>query len=698
MKPGASLRRTLGVLTAALLVAGSAVVAGTPAQAAQGIAESGRARFVVSAVGKPVQVEQLLYLTNLTPPTSQGATVRTGYALWLPDGESGIRATSSGVSLPVSVVRTGGEQFARITFPEPLRYGYSRDLRVTYTIKGGAPRAKARARVGEGYAAFDVYSPGDPGMARVELVAPTSMEAALGLPTEDSEDSAGELRTTVAVGGGPFGLWSRASLRDPSQAATSTVTVGDSSFDVVGFPGDKAWAAHIANQLPATIRALEEVSGQQWPNQQTTITEDLSGEVYGWDGSYDRGHIRVSEDLDAALLAHELSHALANYDNLAERWLTEGLAQELATRISVATSVTDRPHPTVRPGQSGAFPLATWPGSFGVATRSEAYGYPAAWRAMHALMEGSAPATRPALVRALTTKATVYDAPGDITTAAAPTTWRQAYDLFEVVGQNPQTRSVMTTWVISAKDAKAIPARTAARTAYAEADELDGEWALPLGVRTPMTDWDFPAATAAMARVRELAAPAARAQQVGAEAGLSTTELRTAYQVANEPYEYQQVGAQLLGFVGQAQAYDAVRSQVRTPGLLTRLGGSVVSPDQAVAAAGAAIEELQFTDAETALATARDNLHTARLVGLGIVGGALVVLLLLVLVAAMVLRRNTPGPGVVGPQAALGSAVTVGPQPDVVGAQPSWNAFAATVAPHDLSSAHESGPVAPGGG
>src|SRR5690349_20245019 len=139
MKSGASLRRaTLGVLTAALLVAGSAVVAGTPAQAAQGIAESGRARFVVSAVGKPVQVEQLLYLTNLTPPTSQGATVRTGYALWLPDGESGIRATSSGVSLPVSVVRTGGEQFARITFPEPLRYGYSRDVRVTYTIKGGA--------------------------------------------------------------------------------------------------------------------------------------------------------------------------------------------------------------------------------------------------------------------------------------------------------------------------------------------------------------------------------------------------------------------------------------------------------------------------------------------------------------------------------------------------------------------------------
>jgi hypothetical protein len=688
-------------------MAGSALVAGTPAQAAtaaeaapsalaapaaqavpaaQGLMQGGRARFVVSAVGAPIQVEQLLYLTNLAPPTSKGSTVRTGYALWLPDGGSGLRASSGGESLAVSVARVGEEQFARITFPEPLRYGYSRELRVTYTIKGGSPRAKARARVGKGYAAFDVYSPGDAGMARVELVAPTSREAARGRPAEDSEDAAGDLRTTVAVGGGPFGLWSRASLRDPAQATTSTVTVGDGSFDVVGFPGDKAWAAHIANRLPATIRALEELSGQPWPNRQTTITEDLSGEVYGWAGSYDEGDIRVSEDLDPALLAHELSHAFANFDNLAERWLTEGLAQELATQISAATSVKDRPHPTVRPSQAGAFPLAEWPGSFGVATRSEAYGYPAAWRAMHALMEGGTPASRPALVRALTTKATVYDAPGDITTAGRPSTWRQAYDLFDVVGKNPQTRSVMTTWVIGAKDAKAIPARTAARTAYAEADELDGEWSLPLGVRTPMTDWDFTAATAAMTRVHELAAPAVRAQRVGAETGLSTTELRTAYQVANEPYEYQQVAAQLATFVGQARAYETVRSQVRKPGLLTRLGATVASPDQAVADAGAAIEDLQFTEAESAMATARDNLHTARLVGTGIVGGAFVVLLLLVLTAVVVWRRQAPRPDLVPHQ------------PDLVAQQPAWDAFAVTVAPHDLSSAHESGPVTPGGG
>lgn len=661
------------------MVTGSAVVAGTPAQAAEGLVERGQARFVVSAVGAPIEVEQRLSLTNVTPPTSRGSTVLTGYSLWLPDGGSGLRATSAGASLAVSVVRAGGEQFARITFPEPLRYGVSRDLRVTYTIKGGPPRAKTRARVGKGYAAFDVYSPGDPGMARVELVAPSSMEAALGLPSEDSEDSTGDLRTTVAVGGGPFGLWSRASLRDPDQAATSIVTVGDDSFDVVGFPGDKAWAEHIADRLPATIRALEEVSGQQWPNQQTTITEDLSGEVYGWAGSYDEGDIRVSEDLDPALLAHELSHAFATYDNLAERWLTEGLAQELATQISTATSVRDRPHATVRPSQPGAFPLAEWPGSFGVATRSEAYGYPAAWRAMHALMDGSTPSSRPALVRALTTKATVYDAPGDITTAAPPSTWRQAYDLFEVVGKNAQTRSVMTTWVIGAKDAEAIPARAAARAAFAKADGLDGDWALPLGVRTPMTDWDFPAATCAMTQVRELAAPAVRAQRVAAEADLSTAELRTAYQVANEPYEYQQVAAQLATFVGQARAYDTVRSEVSRPGLLIRLGATFASPDQAVADAEAAIEDLQFTEAETALATARENLDRARMVGLAVVGGALVVLLLLVLTAVVVWRRRVP-------------------RPDSVPPQPGWDAFAVTVPTHDLSSAHESGPVTPGGG
>jgi hypothetical protein len=633
------------VLTAALVGAGSVAVTATPAQADEGLAESGVARYVVSEQGTPVQVEQVLALTNQRPPTASRSYYSTGYSLWLPDGGSQVEATSNGSRLSVSVRKVHGEQFADITFPSRLSYGQSRTIRVTYAIKGAPPRAKARGRVGKGYAAFDVYSPGDAGRAVIEVVAPRSMETDLGLPAEHSDD--GDTRTTVAKGGGPFGLWGGASLRDPDQAARSTVTVGSDTFDVVGFPGDSAWSKHIATRLPATIRALEKVAGQKWPSQQTTITEDLSGEVYGWAGSYDKGDIRVSEALDPALLAHELSHAFASYDNLAERWLTEGLAQEMATEISAATKVPDRPHPTVRAGQDGTFPLADWPGGFGVATAAEAYGYPASWRAVHALMDGSTPASRPGLVRALTTKATVYDAPGEVTTAASPTTWRQAYDLFEVVGGNTRTRSIMTTWVIGPEDAKAIGARATARAAYAKADRLDGDWSLPRGVRTPMGDWDFPAATTAMMQVRDLAGPALAVQQVAAKAGLDTKDLRSAYQVADEQYEYQQVAAQLGAFLGEARAYESLESQVQAAGPLIRLGAKLVSPDEQVAATKASIEDLQFTDAETALASAHSRLGTARLVGTAIIGGALLMLLVVVLLTAMALRRHSRRPPVV---------------------------------------------------
>jgi hypothetical protein len=639
MDPGGSLRRAVFGAVATLLVGGGAVVlTATPAQAEDGLAQAGVARYVVSATGNPVRVEQVVTLTNLRGAIGSRSYSLTRYPLWLPNGASNLAATANGSPVSVSVSTANGAQFAYVTLPAPLTYGRSSTLRVTYAVKGAAPRSAAQGRVGKGYAAFDVYSPGDPGRATVQVVAPRAMVTDLGLAAKQTDD--GDTRTTTAVGGGPFGLWSRASLRDPSQAAKSSVTVGSESFDVVGFPGDTAWSRHIARTLPSTVKALEKVAGQTWPSQTTTITEDLSGEVYGWDGSYDKGDIRVSEALDPALLAHELSHAFANHETLGERWLIEGLAQEMATEISAATKVKDRPHPTVAATQDGSFPLADWPRGFGVATPAEAYGYPASWRAVHELMAGAKPAARPALVRALTTKATVYDAPGEVTTASSPTTWRQAYDLFEVVGGNRQTRTIMTTWVVGSADAKAIAARGPARAAYAAADRLDGEWSLPRGVRTPMSDWDFGAATRAMAQVRDLAAPAVRAQQVAAGGHLDARRLRSAYQVADEQYEYQQVGAQLSAFLGSAGDYDSVRSDFRNAGPLTTLGAALVSPRQHLADAKSDIEDLQFADADTALADARSALGTARLVGTGVVGAGVLLLAVLLLSTVAAWRHH----------------------------------------------------------
>ena len=84
-----------------------------------------------------------------------------------------------------------------------------------------------------------------------------------------------------------------------------------------------------------------------------------------------------------------------------------------------------------------------------------------------------------------------------------------------------------------------------------------------------------------------------------------------------------------------------MRSDVRNAGPLSRLGAKLVPAEQPLADAKSAVEQLQFTDADLALASARTQLHTAQLVGTGIVGGSALLLVVLVLAVALSWRRHT---------------------------------------------------------
>ena len=46
--------------------------------------------------------------------------------------------------------------------------------------------------------------------------------------------------------------------------------------------------------------------------------------------------IEVGEDLDSHTMLHELSHAWFNHSAIAERWLSEGLADEIGARAVAA--------------------------------------------------------------------------------------------------------------------------------------------------------------------------------------------------------------------------------------------------------------------------------------------------------------------------------------------------------------------------
>ncbi|GAB3446608.1 hypothetical protein GCM10027517_29070 [Phycicoccus ginsengisoli] len=633
-----------GARTAALTLAvatglgiGTTALAPSPALAGGGLGESGTTRYVVSDDGSPVKVTQTVTVTNEQPSTATRYFYWTGYGVWLPTDVRSLAAVSGGSSIPVKVVRQKGQSYADLTFPSQLRYGQTRTVTLTYTIPGSPIRSSRPGRVGKGYAAFDVFSPGDAGRATIEVVSPRWMTLDLGV--DHTEAVTGDTRVATIRGGGPEGLSTLLSLRDPSQSVTRKVTVGPYAFSLQAFPGDTRWASYVAGRLPASVTTLERLTGQPWPNRSTTVTEDFSGQVYGWDGSYERGTIDVSEALDPALLAHELAHAWASYDNLDDRWLTEGLAQELATETTAATGQKDTSHPAVSPTQQGALPLAEWQGS-SRAGSAEEYAYPASWRVVHDLVAGSRAVPHAELVKALTTKKTVYDAPGERTITTHATTWRQAYDLFEVLGGNTSTRTLMTRWVLGPKEAALLPARASARTAYAAQDAADGAWSLPRGVRTAMADWDFARAGRELALTRALGRQAGAAQTAATASGLDVAPLRAAYQSADGSGEYREVGGRLTAFVREAAAYRSTRAAVEGAGPVARLGGLVLRPDADLERARTAIAKGDTAEADAELADARTAAGRATPVGAGLLLGGVLVLVGLMLALRRVGRRR----------------------------------------------------------
>lgn len=242
----------------------------------------------------------------------------------------------------------------------------------------------------------------------------------------------------------------------------------------------------------------------------------------------------------------------------------------------VASKGKDQDHDAVKPTQKGAFPLAEWTDESDSATDAEDYAYPASWNAFHALVAGSTPAAKPQLFRALTTKRTIYDAPGDGTLAAHGTGWQQAYDLFEVTGGNKQTRAIMSAWVTGAAGTAQFTARDATRKTYAANDRLDGDWALPRGVRQAMASWNFPVVRAGLVQTAALSAQAGTAQSAATKAGVDTKGVRTAYEQADDTTTYDAVAAQLRAFSAQAKTYGELRSDVAGANPLAALGGLVL--------------------------------------------------------------------------------------------------------------------------
>jgi hypothetical protein len=345
----------------ALAVAAATVALAAPAaHADDGFDVDSTSRYVLQAKDKVVRATMTMTVRNDRPSYRVGSYIHYFYlpsiTIPVPVDAAQLTAVSNGAPLPVTrePTKDPSTAVATIDFPSNLLYGQSRSITVSFVLEGEEPRSKNQTRVGPGYATFAVYGRGDPGQNTVQVVLPASMDFDATTDAFDEGKSSKNGKTvtyTATADTGGYGFWAVVSARDLDVARTRTVQLGDQDVDVQAFSDDKAWLRFVTSRMTSGVPVLEELVGTPWPGGLTTVREDLSVNVRGYDGWFDSSEdsIAIGEGLDKELLYHELLHAWASSTAFDERWLYEGIAEYLSARAvrSRATSplAGSRPRP-----------------------------------------------------------------------------------------------------------------------------------------------------------------------------------------------------------------------------------------------------------------------------------------------------------------------------------------------------------------
>ncbi|EGD44866.1 LigA [Nocardioidaceae bacterium Broad-1] len=615
---GARLLRRVaaGLFVLGLLGAGLVMTAPTAVAAPDdGVGESSRTRYVLDEKARTVKVKSEVTVTNQQPSTATTYYFLTGHAIPIPAGAKKVRATSNGANLPVSTekVKGTGLEVVTVSFPN-LYYGKSRTITWTYELTGAPIRAKKNhIRIGEGYAVFPVIGLGDDGQVTVDVVLPKSMTftASSGDFTKKTKG-----RTTTWHSEGDF-VDAGVSARDPKAFDEKKIEIGDTKLSLQSFPEDEDWLDFAEKRVTEGMPVLERLTGNEWPGGLETIREDGSAEAvgYAWFDS-DADEIVVSEDLDTAILYHEMTHAWINPDLVEGRWLSEGLTEVIAQRATKEVGAKGQKYGKVKRGGKAAFPLLSWDAE-GWSQENDAYGYPAAYTAVSAMLSDLTDEQLTHVVDDVYDGRSGYD-PADDEISSGPVDWRFFLDIVQRYDTDASPEKPLKTWVLTRAEAKQLKPRAKARKAYAAIDSADGEWMPPLGLRDVMAAWTFEDVDPVIGQLGSASADAAAVQEAAEKADLPVpTAAREAYEGANEEALYRDLAttlprtAEVITEVGEAAA-DVEGMQ--DP--LTELGELVLFLDAGAAGARADLDNGYLEDASATAAGVSARADWALVVGL----------------------------------------------------------------------------------
>lgn len=615
-------------------------------------------------------------LTNNVPSTSSGGIITQYYydrfAVLLPDEAVDIVATQGNDSRPLTLtdevmeIDDDGTEARVLTmrFRQRIYYRGSTRITLAFAIPGGEPRTESAVRVNPAYAAFPAWAWGDAFKSKVSIVVPSHFDVQIG----------GELLTRETQDDGTT-LWYRESVPDPSDwgvfvAARNddalfveNLAVDDLQVSVRSWPGDQEWAERVADVVARGLPELQSIVGLTFGDQnRLEVLEALDPSLTGYAGWYltDSDQIEMGEYLDDHVIIHEMAHLWFDSSLFVERWITEGLADEYASRVVEAIDgESDEAYRKVRRpirSRAVAVPLTQWRIPTGipaddddVANREE-YGYNASYYVMRVIMKEIGTEGMSAVLNAARDDLIAYRGSGDPETVPAADDWRRFIDLLEELGGSTEAQAVFREFVLTNPQIAVLDEREATRTVYREVVAAAGAWDIPFALRDPMSQWRFVDATAAL----ELARTTIETRDATAEvleplALVPPDSVRLAYESATDAPELEESVTLAAAQLDAATAVADARAATDAPrSFFSRVGLIGQDPETEYRQAADAFEADDLPGALAESAELRSLIRDAEGVGKGRVIWASAGLGVLLVAGAggtwlLIRRRSTRG-------------------------------------------------------
>jgi hypothetical protein len=654
--------------------------AARPVAAAEELRLTADSTYVLDPEAGAVHVTIDLTATNLKPNTVRGNIVTSYYwdrlTFGIHDQAASIRATSSGRRLTVSNEPADGYRELTVRLANQLTYRETQRIRVQFDLPGGAPRSDSPIRVGSAFATFYAWTWGNPGRSSVTIrlpagYVPTTNGADLERSTEGGDvilraegiDTPGEWYVAIDA------ERPRMLVRDP------LVIMAGARIAIHGWPEDDEWRRKVHDLMEDGLPVLHRFIGLDWPVAgELGVYEVHTPLLEGYAGIYftDRDRIEIGEELDDQTIIHEASHAWFNGDLFANRWISEGFAEEYAWQVLDELGMVAVGPESVGPNDRSSVPLNLWlfPGRItNEATEDrEQWGYAASWTVIRALVDEIGIERMREVIAAADADETAYRGAGKPERAGADDDWRRFLDLLTEIGGSEDAEALFREWVIVDGDRDLLDERAEARTAYAGLLEAGDGWEAPWTVRQKLSAWDFDHVEAAVAAATDVLEARDELDERADALGVDRTDrLEDAYESAVRNLDVAvEIAAEEDASLDALESAKA--SLARERDVMTELGLWNEAPpelrfDAAVAAFESDAHETVIAEAEAArsIVDGAAELGRSRATTIGIGVGATVLVLLVVL--GLVVRRRRR-------RAAMALRATLAAQSPAIGGVP----------------------------